>query len=25
MRDYNIIVISDCCASSTKERHDYFI
>lgn len=25
MRDYHIIVISDCCASSTQERHDYFI
>jgi len=25
MRDYHIIVISDCCASSTKERHNYFI
>ena len=25
MRDYHCIVISDCCASSTKERHDYFI
>ncbi|MFC1951155.1 cysteine hydrolase family protein [Chloroflexota bacterium] len=25
MRDYHIIVISDCCASSTNERHTYFI
>ena len=25
MRDYNVIVLSDCCASSTSERHDYFI
>lgn len=25
MRDYHAIVISDCCASSTRERHDYFI
>jgi len=25
MRDYHVIVLSDCCASSTKERHDYFI
>jgi len=25
MRDYHVIVLSDCCASSTRERHDYFI
>jgi len=25
MRDYNVIVLSNCCASSTAERHDYFI
>ena len=25
MRDYHVIVISDCCASSTRERHTYFI
>jgi nicotinamidase-related amidase len=25
MRDYHVIVLSDCCASSTAERHDYFI
>ena len=25
MRDYHVIVISDCCASSTHERHAYFI
>jgi nicotinamidase-related amidase len=25
MRDYHVIVLSDCCASSTSERHDYFI
>ena len=25
MRDYHVIILSNCCASSTKERHDYFI
>jgi nicotinamidase-related amidase len=25
VRDYHVVVLSDCCASSTKERHDYFI
>jgi len=25
MRDYHVVLLSDCCASSTKERHDYFI
>ncbi|MFC1978982.1 cysteine hydrolase family protein [Chloroflexota bacterium] len=25
MRDYHVILLSDCCASSTRKRHDYFI